>query len=216
MDKQSIDKFESFCNDMMIANESYKTMRLTYQNFEMESQKFVSQIKMEQNLRKQVQIYQDYYNRVLEFQQTISNDTYNNTDKLINISQIIGSILIAIPTGGIGLIGLSARRGAYKNKKTKTISDLLFDITEKIQLTKYLISKGYKTTNSIANLKIKEMPSGGYQIYEKIDQTGIKVIEDEDGALHIYKKLSDSEYVPFHSGDSDDFEDEYVVYKIIN
>ena len=219
MGMNTIDNFINMCNDMSIADESFATMKLTYQNFEMESQKFTAQITMEQDLKKLIKIYQSYYERIAEFQAQINNDTLSKKDKVINIAQVVGTVILAIPTLGIGLIGLSARRGAYKKAKTAKLGDLLQVTAETINKYKYLLSKGYKTMDSLKDIVIeKDERTGVYRLYEKVNNKDIIVIR-VNGKDHAYKKLPDDEYTFIVSDDSDydeyDICNKYDIYKII-
>ena len=209
----TIDTFIDMCNDMAIADESFATMKLTYENFEMESQKFTAQITMEQDLKKLIKMYQSYYDRVFEFQTQINNDTLSKKDRAINIAQIAGSVILAIPTFGLGLFGLTARRGAYKKAKITKLGDLLQVTAETINKYKYFLSKGYKTIDSLKDVVIeKDERTGSYQLYEKVNDKDILVI-CVNGEDHVYKKLPNDEYIFMISDDLDC--DEYDIYKII-
>lgn len=215
MGMNTIDNFINMCNDMSIADESFATMKLTYQNFEMESQKFTTQITMEQDLKKLIKIYQSYYERIAEFQAQINNDTFSKKDKVINIAQVVGTVILAIPTLGIGLVGLSARRGAYKKAKTTKLGDLLQVTAETINKYKYFVSKGYKTMDSLKDVAIeKDERTGSYQLYEKVHDKDIVVIRI-DGEDHAYRRLPDDEYTVMVSDDIDSDDTKYDVFRII-
>lgn len=202
----TIDKFIN----ATYANESFATMKLTCENIEAETKRIDSQVTMEQNLKKIIQIYQDYYNKLSEFQQEIANDNYSKKDKIINVGQIIGIIAMSIPTLGLGLIGLNYRRGKYKSNQTKKISDLMMVVAESINELKYLVSKGYKTKDSIINIIVdKESSIGSYRIYEKIPQDDI-IIDDATDEICIYKKLPKDKYI-CRNVDGED-----IVYKAID
>lgn len=216
MKKSTIDDFIGMCDDMRVADESFATMKLTFQNFEIESQKFTADIKMEQDVKKLIKMYQEYYNRVSEFHTEINNDTFSKKDKAINIAQIIGTVLLAIPTLGAGMICLHSRRGAYKKAKTAKLGDLLQVIAETINKYKYLLSKGYKTMDSLKDIVIeKDERTGVYRLYEKVNDKNIVAICDDDGKEHVYRRLPDDDYIVMDSDDSNFDENNHNIFKII-
>lgn len=186
----------SFYEENDVALESYKTMKLTMDNFAKVSRFYTDRIDVESDLKKIIAIEKEYVKKIDEFYSLIEDDKYSIPDTLFkkyipNFISFIGvslSVLVlsklestdnedaknimrslGLINSGIGLIMKVKNSDAvhFKNNALDTLNKIKLAIKYDINIYNKCINVGITSKSQFLSCKIKINKEGIVEIYRK-------------------------------------------------
>lgn len=183
-------------NDYDCVMESYKTMKVTWENMEKMSRDYTDKIDVETNIKKVIELETEYLMKLNDFYTLIENDNLSVVDRILkkHIPTIIMVVNLTLAClgfsnletendenakkvmSGIGMIGtgagiaLKVKNSSAVNFKPNALEaiDVAKDkLKQSIAINQKYISVGIKTTAQAAQCSVKIDKDGKIEVYRK-------------------------------------------------